>query len=70
MEKEIFSTYYFDFKQLLYKYCCPPLSFAEIPNQIKEKVDFIVNPKFETRNKKPSAIIKLGLDGKIKIIRK
>ena len=47
-----------------------PISFYEIPNSIKNGVDFIVNQSFDTGNKKPSSLIKLGLNGDIKIIRK
>ena len=47
-----------------------PLTFEEIPAQIKENVDFIVNSKFDTSNKKPSSLIKLGNNGEIEIIRK
>ncbi len=47
-----------------------PFSFSEISNQIKDNVDFIVNSKFDTGNKKPSSLIKLGMNGAIKIIRK
>lgn len=46
-----------------------PLSFNEISNEIKNNVDFIVDGKFNTGNKKPSSLIKLGLHGEIKILR-
>jgi len=48
-----------------------PRKFADIPQQIKDAVDFIVNPSLE-RNSTGSAssIIKVGLDGTIDIIRK
>lgn len=48
-----------------------PRKFADIPQQIKEAVDFIVDPSLE-RNSTGSAssIIKVGLDGTIDIIRK
>ena len=46
------------------------VSFDEIPNQIKDNVDFVVNPEFDTGNKKPSSLIKLGLNGAIEILRK
>jgi len=46
-----------------------PLSFNEISNEIKNNVDFIVGVKFNTGNKKPSSLIKLGLHGEIKILR-
>lgn len=47
-----------------------PMSFDEISDKIKNGVDFIVNEKFDTGNKKPSALIKLGLNGEIEVIRK
>lgn len=47
-----------------------PFSFNEIVNDIKNNVDFIVDSKFDTGNKKPSALIKLGLNGEIEILRK
>lgn len=48
-----------------------PRKFADIPQQIKDAVDFIVDPLLE-RNSTGSAssIIKVGLDGTIDIIRK
>ena len=48
-----------------------PRKFADIPQQIKDAVDFIVDPSLE-RNSTGSAssIIKVGLDGTIGIIRK
>ena len=48
-----------------------PRKFADIPQQIKDAVDFIVDPSLE-RNSAGSAssIIKVGLDGTIDIIRK
>lgn len=47
-----------------------PRKFADIPQQIKDAVDFIVDPSLE-RNSTGSAssIIKVGLDGTIDIIR-
>lgn len=45
-------------------------SFDEISTDIKDNVDFIVNSQFDTGNKKPSALIKLGLHGDIEILRK
>ena len=47
-----------------------PFSFDEISSDIKNNVDFIVDSKFDTGNKKPSALIKLGLNGEIEILRK
>ena len=48
-----------------------PRKFADIPQQIKDAVDFIVDPSLE-RNSTGSAssLIKVGLDGTIDIIRK
>ena len=47
-----------------------PISFDEISDEIKNGVDFIVNESFDTGNKKPSSLMKLGLNGAIEIIRK
>jgi len=47
-----------------------PLSFDDISNEIKKNVAFIINKKFDKGNKKPSALIKLGLHGEIEILRK
>ena len=46
-----------------------PLSFDEVSNEIKEHVDFIVDSKFDTGNKQPSSILKLGIKGDVEIIR-
>lgn len=48
-----------------------PRKFADIPQQIKDAVDFIVNPSLERNfTGSASSIIKVGLDGTIDIIRK
>ena len=47
-----------------------PFSFDEIPNQIKDNVDYIVNSKFDSGSKKPSSLIKLRTNGDIEILRK
>lgn len=47
-----------------------PGSFKEIPKEILEGVDYVVNLHRDKRSEKPSAIIKLGKDGGVKIIRK
>ena len=48
-----------------------PASFNEIESNILNNVDYIVNlRKHEKNNTKPSAIIKVALNGEIKIIRK
>lgn len=48
-----------------------PQNFAEISDEIKSKVDYIVNYRQEeVKNPEPSSIIKLGVSGLIKIIRK
>lgn len=44
-------------------------TFAEISNEIKESVDYIVNWNRHSKKSKPSAIIKLGNDGAVKVIR-
>lgn len=48
-----------------------PRKFADIPQQIKDAVDFIVDPSLERSSTgSASSIIKVGLDGTIDIIRK
>ena len=48
-----------------------PASFSDISNEIINKVDYIVNwRQNETNNIKPSTIIKVGMNGEIKIFRK
>ncbi|HET8885323.1 MAG TPA: L-threonylcarbamoyladenylate synthase [Salinimicrobium sp.] len=48
-----------------------PNSFAEISREILKGVDYVVNLRqLNKKTPKPSAIIKLGKDGKVKIIRK
>ncbi len=46
-----------------------PTNFYEIPEQIKNKVDYIVNYNRNSENKQPSSIIKVENNGIIKIIR-
>ena len=47
-----------------------PQNYAEIPDEIKEKVDFIVTFRQDDKTKaKPSSIIKLGAKGEVKVIR-
>jgi L-threonylcarbamoyladenylate synthase len=46
-----------------------PTTFKEISTAIKNGVNHIVNQSFDTGNKKPSSLIKLGLNGDINIIR-
>lgn len=48
-----------------------PLCFAEITEQIRSAVDYIVDPSLESQSTgKASSIIKVGLDYSIQIIRK
>lgn len=48
----------------------PPRCFADISDEIKEGVDYIVDyRRDETSNPAPSGIVKLGKGGEIKIIR-
>jgi L-threonylcarbamoyladenylate synthase len=48
----------------------PPAIFSEIGNNIKNRVDYIVHwRQDDTKTSLPSSIIKLGIDGEIKIIR-
>ena len=48
-----------------------PQRFSEIPQEIKDAVDFVVPPSVDTESTgKASQILKLGLRGEIEIIRK
>ena len=48
-----------------------PQRFSEIPQEIKDAVDFVVPPSIDTQSTgKPSQILKVGLRGEIEIIRK
>lgn len=48
-----------------------PQRFSEIPQEIKDAVDFVVPPSVDTQSTgKASQIIKVGLGGEIEIIRK
>ena len=47
-----------------------PISFSEISNEIKKGVDFCVNKKYDTGNRKSSSLIKLGVNGDVEILRK
>lgn len=47
-----------------------PKSFREISEEILKDVDYVVNLHREKIMAKPSSIIKLGVDGQVKIIRK
>lgn len=48
-----------------------PKKFAEIPEQIRGSVDYVVDPSFEKGSTgRSSSIIKVGLDYSIEIIRK
>lgn len=47
-----------------------PKTFSEISEEIKKGVDYIVKINHDKICKNPSTIIKLGLDSKVKIIRK
>lgn len=47
-----------------------PATFSEIPKEIRDGVDLVVDPAVEGRpTRKASAIIRIGLGGEIKIIR-
>ena len=47
-----------------------PARFSEIPQEIRDAVDFIVPPSLDTASTgKASQIIKVGMDGEIEIIR-
>ena len=48
-----------------------PQRFSEIPQEIKDAVDFVVPPSIDTQSTgKASQILKVGLGGEIEIIRK
>ncbi len=47
-----------------------PDTFSMIPQEILEGVDYVVNLQQAIKTPKPSAIIKLSNDGKVKVIRK
>ncbi len=48
-----------------------PQRFSEIPQEIKDAVDFVVPPSIDTQSTgKASQILKVGLRGEIEIIRK
>ena len=48
-----------------------PLRFSQIPQAIKDAVDFVVPPSVDTQSSgKASQILKVGLRGEIEIIRK
>ncbi len=47
-----------------------PKSYPEIGNEILKGVDYIVPLRRQERNGKPSAIIRLGNDGSVNVIRK
>ena len=48
-----------------------PQRFSEIPQEIKDAVDFVVPPSIDTQSTgKASQILKVGLKGEIEIIRK
>ena len=48
-----------------------PQRFSEIPQEIKDSVDFVVPPSIDTQSTgKASQILKVGLRGEIEIIRK
>ena len=46
-----------------------PRTFAEISEEIKNGVDYVMNHNQKAKNSKPSAIIKLTLDGSVTVIR-
>lgn len=47
-----------------------PASFSQISPEILKGVDYVVNLQQSKKSAKPSAIIKLSKDGKVKVIRK
>lgn len=47
-----------------------PATFSEISKEIRDGVDFVVDPSVEGKStRKPSSIIKVGLGGEVKILR-
>lgn len=46
-----------------------PVSFSDINEEIKTKVDLILNERLEERMKNPSSIIKISSDNSVKVIR-
>lgn len=46
-----------------------PTSFSDINSQIKDKVDMILEERWEERMSQPSSIIKIGTDHSVKVIR-
>lgn len=46
-----------------------PNDYASIDNSIREKVDFIINPLFDSSNGKPSKIVKFDDKGNLTVIR-
>ena len=47
-----------------------PVRFSDIPQEIKDAVDFVVPPSFDTDSTgKASQIIKVAIDGQVEIIR-
>jgi len=47
-----------------------PSQFSDISTAILKEVDYVVHSPSENKNAKPSAIIKLGMNGEIEILRK
>ena len=47
-----------------------PANFFEISEEILKGVDYVVNLHQSNKNKNPSTIIKIDLDGKVEVIRK
>lgn len=47
-----------------------PIDFQSISEVIKSNVDYIVNPQLDEGNHQSSSVLKLALNGEIKVIRK
>ncbi|MGM0636543.1 MAG: L-threonylcarbamoyladenylate synthase [Bacteroidota bacterium] len=47
-----------------------PSHFKQISSEILKGVDYVVNLQKSVKSSRPSTIIKLGLDGKVEVIRK
>jgi L-threonylcarbamoyladenylate synthase len=47
-----------------------PITFNEISDEIINGVDYVVNSQFDSGNGTPSSLLKLGISGEIKVLRK
>lgn len=47
-----------------------PLTFNQLSEEIKSNVDYVVNPSLDNGTHQLSALIKLGINGEVKVLRK